>query len=670
MHLHLSPPMHDLARANSEMTDPLTVLGLRVRNLIENMQTPTAFLDKDLRFVAVSRSWRKSHGLEKMPLIGRCHLDIVSWLPEDFKRAHERGLSGQASHSHASLAVLPDGRAKWLRWAVTPIRDVDRTVVGIVLESTDITSEKLAEEKLTASERKLRLAGEVAGIGDFSKSYARNEIILSPQVQKLLDSEGLPEDLQAWLQRDTLDVEEIAFLETHGAFNPVRDGELLVDFHPRIEGEFRHLRISARILFEDPDYPARPTEVLGLLLDETESNRLTEALGKSQRLEAVGRMAGMIAHDFNNLLTVILSNLEMARNGPLDDRTRNHIDRAISVTSLGTSFNRRLLALGSSRNAHPQRLLLDEHLARFWAMIERVLSDEMHARFLPDAAGYWVRIDPGELDGAILNLVTNAREAAKGPCELTFSTHFVEPDHPALAMLRKGDVPDGPPGFVCIRIKDTGPGMPTKVLNQATEPFFTTKLRDRGTGLGLTSVAAAMERAGGGLEILSRPGQGTTVSLFLPLVHAPAETDTAPEQDKMPMGDGELVLVVEDDPMVRETVLDRLEALGYAVLEAGSEDQALEMIDSGEPVQLVFSDVVLGADASGYDLASRLGQDRPEIPVLLTTGHTSLRLAPMMKGNHDIPMLRKPYSLAQLADAVARTMGGHRGQSSTSTART
>ena len=214
---------------------------------------------------------------------------------------------------------------------------------------------------------------------------------------------------------------------------------------------------------------------------------------------------------------------------------------------------------------------------------------------------------------------------------------------------------NGMPGqFLELSVCDTGIGMTPSQISNAREPFFSSKAPDMGTGLGLTSVASTMERIHGFMSIQSEPGQGTCVSLFLPVADGhPAERG---QREEMPLGNGELVLVVEDDAMVREATLNRLEALGYAVIEASNGQAALALLNEGEPVDLVFSDIVMPGDISGFKLEEFVTAQFPEIAVLLTTGHTSKRRRRQTEGRGRAELLKKPYSLATLAQAVERAL--------------
>jgi CheY-like chemotaxis protein len=265
---------------------------------------------------------------------------------------------------------------------------------------------------------------------------------------------------------------------------------------------------------------------------------------------------------------------------------------------------------------------------------------------------WYIRVDPGEIDHALLNLVLNARDAMPSGGTVTIETaNETFSAKKAPADLAAGD-------YVRLSVVDTGVGMTPNVRNRAVDPFFTTKLPGKGTGLGLASAYGFARQSGGCLVIASQVGKGTTVSLYLP--RAPGDVPLpAPSADeaRIPLGDGELVLVVDDDDEVREVTLKRLETLGYAVIEAVNGPKAIERC-AEESVALALIDIVLPDGLSGHEVADTLRKLDPRIKVLLTTGYdgASRESEPEATGNFKV--LEKPYTRAELAQAVAEALTG------------
>jgi PAS domain S-box-containing protein len=388
---------------------------------------------------------------------------------------------------------------------------------------------------------------------------------------------------------------------------------------------------------------------VGIMRDITERKQTQEMLAQTRRLEAVGQLAGGIAHDFNNLLAAITGNLELVERGLDAEKPRRWVRAALEAVEMGKSFNQRLLSLAHKRKREPRQLVVNDRIQVMGALLARSLREniELATDLAPDL---WPTLaDPGEIDSAILNLVINARDAMRGGGALSIETRNVTLDLCEASMhpdARTGD-------YVRISVIDTGAGMAPEVLSRAAEPFFTTKDPGTGTGLGLSSVFGFTKESGGFVTLASRVGKGTTVGIYLPRATPEAAKNDAGSTSggTVPQGDGELILVVEDNHLVREATLQRLEALGYAVIEARTAPEAIERLKSDEPVALVLSDVVMPGGMSGRDLARWVLTAKPGVRVLLSSAYdTELENAgePMCR----IKVLGKPFTLEELARSV------------------
>lgn len=373
-----------------------------------------------------------------------------------------------------------------------------------------------------------------------------------------------------------------------------------------------------------------------------------EALARAQRLETVGRLAGMVAHDFNNILSVILGNLELALPKVANESVRAMLNTAMEATQMGAGFNRRLLTLAGGHGGQAVRFHLDAHLGQTWEIYRRVLRDDILLAFEPGSDAAHILADPAEIDAAILNLVVNARDVQLDGGRILVSTRRTGRAEGGT------DTQEPPQDKVEITVADEGPGMSADVAARAGEPFFTTKPSGMGSGLGLASVMATAKRAGGSFRIETGP-QGTRAIILLPICDGVA-VETLPQDGEVPLGDGESILVVEDDPLVREAAMQRLEALGYVVSEASNTAAAMAHIGRGEPVDLVFSDIILPGGPSGLEMSDMLRNRHPGIPVLLTSGHASGVYRDEHEASQSPEILAKPYSLRDLAFAVRRCL--------------
>ncbi len=612
-----------------------------------------AMFDQEMRYLAWSQEWSAFYGLGARDLHGLCHYDVFPALPERWRVAHRRGLDGETIECAEDSWVLSDGREIWLRWSVRPIPDGAGGITGIALYTEDITARKQAEAELICGNARLQQISDSLGIGIFEHDFATGVSTVSDGYLRLLHirRDEVPRTTEEWVALlRPVDLEAYR-LARQRAMDPAGDGRFTAEIRPIVDGKERIMQVSSQVRFVGEGAERRPARLIGITTDQTEGRHLQDALSRAQRLETVGRLAGMVAHDFNNLLTVILSNLELADLRTTDAAVRHLLRQAADAAEIGAGFTKRLLVLAGGHKGSARTLVADEHLARVWELFERVLSDGIAFHFHPGAGEAMVSIDPAEIDGAVLNLVVNARDAQPTGGEVTLSTETVTigPD-------QARTIPGGRAGrFLRLSVSDRGPGMTTEVAARAAEPFFSTKGASRGTGLGLTSVSLTAERAGGFVEIVSVLGQGTEVRLYLPQSEA-TQSSAKDDSDDYPFGHGELVLVVENDALLREAVMQRFEAIGYAVIEAANAQSALDLIAAGEPVDLVFSDVVMPGALSGHDLVRSLRQNHPGIALLLTSGHISEAYRDRQPLDPPVELLAKPYPLKSLARAAARAL--------------
>ena len=387
----------------------------------------------------------------------------------------------------------------------------------------------------------------------------------------------------------------------------------------------------------------------GILRDLTERKRNEEALANARRLEAVGQLAGGVAHDFNNLLHVISGNLEIAQDFIEDETTRSFLERARNAAEKGSALNGRLLSLARKRTLKLERLDLNDRVQEIAKLLASTVGE--HIAVTADlATGLWMTLaNSGEIDSAILNLAANARDAMPGGGNVRISTSNVTLDAAAVKLHREA----APGDDVQLEIADKGVGMPEDVLAKATEAFFTTKGPGAGTGLGLTSVASFASQTGGFMSIESTPGQGCTVSIYLPrTTKGSAARGVLPSGT--PFGRDQLVLVVEDDDLVREVTLQRLEMLGYTVTEARTGPEALERLTLQEGVRLVLSDIVMPGGMTGYDVTRWVASNKPDVKVIMCSGYNEGDGAVGARQDaNGVTTLGKPYTRDQLARALS-----------------
>ena len=388
-----------------------------------------------------------------------------------------------------------------------------------------------------------------------------------------------------------------------------------------------------------------------------ERERIEDVLRQAQKMEAVGQLTGGIAHDFNNLLTVITGNMDMAlrtidRTATDEDgapRLRRAIGNALKGAERAAALTQRLLAFARRQPLAPQPLDVDRLIAGMSELIGRTLGETVQMETLTSSGLWRVEADPNQLEGALLNLAVNARDAMPGGGRLTIETANTRLDEAYAA----GHAEVAPGCYVVIAVSDTGEGMSRETLARVFEPFFTTKEVGKGTGLGLSMVYGFVKQSGGHVKIYSEQGEGTTVKIYLPRLISDAEAIEAIDPAQaIPGATGETILVVEDDDDVRAYTVEILRELGYRVLEAHDGPAALRLIDRTDvAIDLLFTDVVMPA-MSGRELAEAAHAIRPRLRVLYTSGYTRNAIVHGGRLDPGVEMIAKPFTYQALSTKV------------------
>ncbi|WP_257447730.1 response regulator [Archangium lipolyticum] len=382
-------------------------------------------------------------------------------------------------------------------------------------------------------------------------------------------------------------------------------------------------------------------------LEESEAERRkTEALlHQSQKMEAVGKLTGGVAHDFNNLLQVIAGNLQLLqREVEGNERAMNRVQTAARAVDRGAKLASQLLSFARRQPLQPLVVNLSRLVRGMDELLRRTLGEDVQLETVT-AGGLWnTAIDPNQLENVILNLAINARDAMDNNGKLTIEVNNAMLDDRYCRLH-----PEVLPGqYVLLAVSDTGSGMTPEVMERAFEPFFTTKPEGRGTGLGLSMVYGFVKQSGGHIKLYSEVGHGTTIKLYLPRAmeaeSADAQVVTGPIS-----GGTETILVVEDDAEVRATVVEMVSELGYRVLKAVDAQSALVILQSGVPIEMLFTDVVMPGPVRSPELARQAKALIPDIEVLFTSGYTENAIVHGGRLDPGVQLLSKPYSREDLA---------------------
>jgi signal transduction histidine kinase len=385
---------------------------------------------------------------------------------------------------------------------------------------------------------------------------------------------------------------------------------------------------------------------------EEERSRLEQRLRHAQRMEAVGQLAGGIVHDFNNLLTIINARLEAVQERlPAAEPLRQELEQVFDTTSRAAALSGQLVAFSRKAGVEPRVVALNDVVRRSASLLGHILGDhiELAVRLAPEAGR--VRVDPGQLEQVIVNLVVNARDALAAGGVLTIETRAATLDASETA----GGNGGRPGAYAVLAVSDTGTGMDEPTRARVFEAFFTTKAPGHGTGLGLATAHTIVTQSGGFITVASELGAGTTFEVYLPRTEDPNEAAASAPESALPRGT-ETVLLVEDEPEVRQVAHEMLAKLGYAVLEAADGPEALRIARGHDAaIHVLLTDVVMPR-MSGHTLAATIADMRPDTKVLFMSGyaaHTAVgRGLPTRAGR----LIEKPFTARALAVTVREVL--------------
>jgi PAS domain S-box-containing protein len=540
--------------------------------------------------------------------------------------------------------VRKDGTRMWAHVVIDPIRDPSGTLVGFAKITRDITAQKAAREALRRSEERFRLL--VQGVTDYAI------FMLSPDGVVTNWNSGAAR-IKGYTEAEIVGQHFSRFYteEDQAAGKPARALETATR-EGRFEAEGWRVRKDGTRFWASVVIDAIRDDTGQLIgfakvtRDITERQNAQEALEKgraslfqAQKMEALGGLSSGIAHDFNNILTVVLGNLDLLRRAP-EQRRERLINNAVQAVEQGRKLTQQLLAFGRRHLHQPEVLDLSRVILGMDDMLRQSLRGDINMVFELGDELWPVEVDPAQLQIALINLAVNARDAMPRGGEFRIRTENVTAPGSKLEQ------------SVAIVVSDTGSGMPPEVVTRAFEPFFSTKEVGKGTGLGLPQVYGFAQQSSGSVRITSEVGHGTTFTISLPRTHAQAVE--APRAGHNP---GEAVrqlrvLLAEDNEQVAEVAASMLAERGHTVVSRANASEALHVLISGQPFDVVLSDLVMPGEMNGLDLARDVRSRWPSLPVLLATGYSDQAAKAIEEG---FPLISKPYEPAALLLAVEKT---------------
>jgi len=555
------------------------------------------------------------------------------------------GRGGTIEHRE-TRRMHKDGHEVDVSLTISPLRSSAGWIIGAYAIARDLTESKRAQQALSREieerQRIFETSQDLILVTDTSGTFVQ----VSPSAFAILGyrpDEMIGHSAVEFIHPDDLE-------PTRQEMRAARRGQQLRSF----EARYRHKNGNTVILnwMGTWSEPVRRHFFIGR--DVTEQRASEAQLRQAQKMDAVGQLTGGIAHDFNNILTVITGTIGILADAVSDRPELASIARLIDdAAERGAQLTRHLLAFARMQPLQPREVDVNALVLEAAKLLHPTLGAQIEISPNLAADAWSALVDPSQLTTAVLNLALNARDAMPGGGKLTLETRNVHLDESYTGM--NSDVAVG--DYVMIAVSDTGTGIPPEILERVFDPFFTTKEVGKGTGLGLSMVFGFVKQSGGHVKIYSELGHGTSVKLYLPRCSGAQDTTAEPRVASQVEGGHEVVLVVEDDALVRKYVTTQIASLGYVTLEASNAAEALKIIDDGAEIDLLFTDVIMPGGMNGRQLADAAAKRRPRLKTLFTSGYTENAIMHHGRLDPGVLLLAKPYRKGELARMIRIALG-------------
>ncbi len=618
------------------------------------------FKGKDLKFQRANRSFAQVMGVAAPEaLIGRSLKDGL--LPVELAARIEAEEAELLKLGAPSVDVVREYKAKggaveWYSESKAPIRGTDGNIDGLVAISRNVTERLRTQEALRKSEERLRQQSRI--LNSILDGIGEGVIVVDSMGRTLLFNS----EAQRVLGTQARDVPPEQWAGAYGVY--LADGRTLVPpaENPLIRAMHGARKVEMEVIIKNGGVPearvaivatqlrndaGEVTGAIALLRDVTQKRSLEQLLVHSQKMEAVGQLAGGVAHDFNNLLAVIEGSGEMALDELTDHPAREDVLDMVTAAKRAASLTRQLLAFSRREAARPEPIQLAAVVRSVDKMLKRLIGEHISLRTKLQEVSP-VMADSNQLEQVLINLCVNARDAMPEGGTLSIELFALPADDPSA-------LPDT--DTVVLTVSDTGTGMDSEVLKRIFEPFFTTKEIGKGTGLGLSMVYGIVTQNGGQISVESSVGRGSTFTITFPVTsldHTQAHSSMPPRQS---VSTGGTILLVEDDPSVRHITARILRRHGYIVVEAGKPSEARAISEAGDDIDLLLTDLVM-PEMTGVKLADELTLARPGLRVLYMTGYAGAALNAAQSDLLDPEerIIQKPFTSDALLDRVRAAM--------------
>jgi len=621
-------------------------------------------VDHEGKIIDFNPAAEQTFGYTSESAVGKKMADLL--VPPSLRARHEQGFARFMATGRGTMlgkrvemsALRSDGSEIPIELTITAIGELPRPIFTAFIR--DLTERNEAEVELLRSEERYRELVENARDIIYEHDLAGNYTSTNRAGQQLTGysmAETLTLNMMDLVTPDCLDkAQEMLRRKLAGETVTAYELEILTR-----EGVCIPVEVNTRLVYQK----GVPVGVHGIARDITERRRLEQALRESeeqlrqsQKLEAIGQLAGGVAHDFNNLLTAIngYSALALRRVGE-DHPITPYLEEITKAGERAANLTRQLLAFGRKQLLQPLALNVNDILGDMIKLLKRLIGEDIQLVTKPGANLKQIKADPGQLEQVLVNLVVNARDAMPRGGIVTIETSNTTLDHTYTS--KHLDATAGE--YVMLAISDTGTGMDQKTQSRIFEPFFTTKAKDKGTGLGLSTVYGIIKQSGGSIWVYSELGKGTTFKVYLPLVEEGTRQAAATASVTPIMHGSETVLLVEDEDMVRKLASELLVESGYTVLEANGGEAAIDLGNKHkERIDLLITDVVM-PKLSGKEVAEQLQAIHPETRVLFMSGYTDEAIVHHGIVDSGIAFIQKPFSERALAQKIRDVLDGTNG---------
>jgi len=665
----MSRPSFDDPQPPTTLSAKTMTEALLSTALLETLPDAIVAVDRDGTIVLINSQAQELFGYQREELIGQ---KVELLVPESYRRQHHhhRETFAEAPKTRRMGADLDlygrrrNGSEFPVEISLSPVSTENGTFVLSAIR--DISDRKrIAEELRRANEELHRRTTEQ--LGEYRSRLASiidssEDAILSKDLNGMITSWNRGAEHIYGYTPEEIVGKNISLLvpsdrpnEMSEILQKIGRGESLEHYESvRVTKDGRHLNVSISV---SPlrDAAGHIVGASAIVRDITAQKKAESQLRQSQKMEAIGRLAGGVAHDFNNILGIISACNEFLRDrvNPVSEPSL-YVDNIKKAIERGTSLTRQLLTFSRTSVIQPRVLDVNERLKDITKLLRPLLGDDVEVLIVPKSSSAVIEADPGQLDQIVVNLAVNARDAMPRGGKLILETGAVRFDE-AFADQHQ-TMPAGK--YVMLAVSDTGHGMDEATISHIFEPFFTTKEIGKGTGLGLATVYGIVKQSAGHILVYSEPGQGTTFKIYLPSAEHKIGLAPKPEPESVsPKRQGTTILLVEDDDIMRSLTRQLLQEHGYNIVEANDGKSALEWVESHrEPIDLLLTDVVMRR-MSGPELVERLSASHPTLKVVYMSGYTGELMAEREVLKRGITLLEKPFTRTALLNTIHTTLG-------------